>query len=134
MNPTITKIRSMLDCAPHEARDLYIEMMDAGIFNENWYKISWADQEIIVKDFASNAQLDTTIGDKAIITHLRQAFEDCEQIAADNPTDKNVARLLTALHDQFDLWMRDDQGHKDLIGVLMNWLTTCEHIVVQDES
>ena len=134
MNPTITKIRSMLDCFPHEARDLYIEMMDAGIFNENWYKISWADQEIIVKDFANNTQLDTTIGDKAIITHLRQAFEDCEQIAADNPTDKNVARLLTALHDQFDLWMRDDQSHKDLIGVLMNWLTTCEHIVVQDES
>jgi hypothetical protein len=76
MNPTITKIRSMLDCAPHEARDLYIEMMDAGIFNENWYKISWADQEIIVKDFANNTQLDTTIGDKAIITYLRQAFED----------------------------------------------------------
>ena len=77
---------------------------------------------------------DTTIGDKAIITYLRQAFEDCEQIAEDNPTDKNVARLISALHDQFDHWMRDDQSHGDLIGVLMNWLTTCEHIVVQDES
>ena len=134
MNPTITKIRCMLDCAPHEARDLYIEMMDAGIFNEDWYKISWADQEIIVKDFANNTQLNTTIGDKAIITYLRQAFEDCEQIAEDNPTDKNVARLITALHDQFDVWMRDDQGHKDLIVVLRLWLNTCEHIIVQDES
>jgi hypothetical protein len=81
-----------------------------------------------------NTAIDTTTGDKAIITYLRQAFEDCEQIAADNPTDKNVARLLTALHDQFDVWMRDDQGHKDLIGVLWDWLTTCELVIVQDES
>ena len=79
-------------------------------------------------------QLDTRIGDKAIITHLRQAFEDCEQIAEDNPTDKNVARLVTALHDQFDVWMRDDQGHQDLIHVLNLWMNTCEHIVVQDEN
>lgn len=81
-----------------------------------------------------NTQLDTTIGDKAIITYLRQAFEDCEQIAEDNPTDKNVARLITALHDQFDVWMRDDQSHGDLIGVLRLWLNTCELIIVQDES
>jgi len=78
--------------------------------------------------------MNTTIGDKAIITYLRQAFEDCEQIAEDNPTDKNVARLLTALHDQFDLWMRDEQIHADLIGVLANWVNTCEHIITQDES
>ena len=81
-----------------------------------------------------NTAIDTTIGDKAIITYLRQAFEDCEQIAEDNPTDKNVARLLTALHDQFDLWIRDDQGHKDLIGLLNVWLHTCELVIVQDES
>ena len=77
---------------------------------------------------------DTTIGDKAIITYLRQAFEDCEQIAEDNPTDKNVARLISALHDQFDHWMRDDQGHKDLIHVLNLWMNTCELIIVQDEA
>ena len=72
-----------------------------------------------------NTAIDTTTGDKAIITYLRQAFEDCEQIAADNPTDKNVARLLTALHDQFDVWMRDDQGHKDLIGPRSGYLPPC---------
>ena len=77
---------------------------------------------------------DTTIGDKAIITYLRQAFEDCEQIAADNPTHKDVSRLITALHDQFDVWMRDDQGHKDLIHVLNLWMNTCELVVVQNEA
>ena len=78
---------------------------------------------------------DTTVGDKAIITYLRQAFEDCEQIAADNPTDKNVARLITALHDQFDVWMREKQGTGELADVLMNWLTTCEHVIgLQDYS
>ena len=77
---------------------------------------------------------DTTVGDKAIITYLRQAFEDCEQIAEDNPTDKNVARLISALHDQFDLWMRDDQGHGDLIHVLNLWMNTCELVVVQNEA
>jgi len=82
-----------------------------------------------------NTAINTTTGDKAIITYLRQAFENCEQIAEDNPTDKNVARLLTALHDQFDLWMREEQGGGELADVLMNWLTTCEHIVgLQDYS
>lgn len=69
---------------------------------------------------------DTTTGDQAIITYLRQAFEDCEQIAFDNPTDKNVARTITALHDLFDLWMRDGQGHDSLLSVLHLWLVATE--------
>jgi hypothetical protein len=81
-----------------------------------------------------NTAINTTIGDKAIITYLRQAFENCEQIAEDNPTSNDVARLITALHDQFDHWMRDEQGHKDLIHVLNLWMNTCELVIVQDES
>jgi len=46
-----SKIRSMLDCGPHTARDIYIEMMEAGIFDRVWYTLSWADQETIVKNF-----------------------------------------------------------------------------------
>ena len=100
---------------PHKIRKVHLDGTPIG---------EWSDCD----------DCDTITGDKAIITYLRQAFEDCEQIAADNPTDKNVARLLTALHDQFDVWMRDDQGHKDLIHVLNLWMNTCELVIVQDQS
>ena len=76
----------------------------------------------------TSTSTDTTIGDKAIITYLRQAFEDCEQIAADNPTHKDVSRLITALHDQFDHWMRYEQGHDALVVVLAEWLSVAQDL------
>jgi hypothetical protein len=75
-----------------------------------------------------NTAIKTNTGDKAIITYLRQAFEDCEQIAEDNPTHKDVARLITALHDQFDHWMRYEPGHDALVVVLAEWLSAAQDL------
>ena len=75
-----------------------------------------------------NTAIKTNTGDKAIITYLRQAFEDCEQIAEDNPTHKDVARLITALHDQFDHWMRYEPGHDARVVVLAEWLSAAQDL------
>jgi len=66
------------------------------------------------------------IEDSSIIKGLRAAFEDLEQIACDNSVDKQVSGLLTALHDHFDYWMREDGTHDQLATVLEQWLTIAE--------
>ena len=48
-----TKIQCMIDCDPYTAREIYTAMFDAGIFSPDWFKISWADQEIIVRNFVN---------------------------------------------------------------------------------
>ena len=71
---------------------------------------------------------DTTQGDTAVITGLRAAFEDLEQIAFDNVTDVNVSRLITNLHDHFDLWMRNTDKHDQLVNMLQQWLSVAQDL------
>jgi hypothetical protein len=70
--------------------------------------------------------MNTNTGDTEIIKYLRQAFENCEQIATDNPTDMHVARLVTDLHDVFDKWMRQEDAHENLGSVLLAWRDASE--------
>lgn len=80
-----------------------------------------------ISDWSRCDDCDTSEGDTAVITGLRAAFEDLEQVAGDNVTDVNVRRLLTDLHDHFDLWMRNTDKHDQLVGMLQQWLTVAQN-------
>lgn len=92
---------------PHQVRSVYLDGTPKG---------SWIPCD----------DCETGEGNTAVIKGLRAAFEDLEQIACDNSVDKQVSGLLTALHDHFDYWMREDGTHDELATVLEQWLTIAE--------
>jgi len=100
---------------------------------QSWTLDTSVEVDSLIKTLASQGVVKVTIsepstvaGNTAIIKGLRAAFEDLEQIACDNSVDKQVSGLLTALHDHFDYWMREDGTHEELATVLEQWLTIAE--------
>jgi len=100
---------------------------------QSWTLDTSVEVDSLIKTLASQGVVKVTIsepstvaGNTAIIKGLRAAFEDLEQIACDNSVDKQVSGLLTALHDHFDYWMREDGTHDQLATVLEQWLTIAE--------
>jgi hypothetical protein len=100
---------------------------------QSWTLDTSVEVDSLIKTLASQGVVKVTIsepstvaGNTAIIKGLRAAFEDLEQIACDNSVDKQVSGLLTALHDHFDYWMREDGTHEELATVLDQWLTIAE--------
>ena len=100
---------------------------------QSWTLDTSVEVDSLIKTLASQGVVKVTIsepstvaGNTAIIKGLRAAFEDLEQIACDNSVDKQVSGLLTALHDHFDYWMREDSTHEELATVLEQWLTIAE--------
>jgi len=100
---------------------------------QSWTLDTSVEVDSLIKTLASQGVVKVTIsepstvaGDTAVIKGLRAAFEDLEQIACDNSVDKQVSGLLTALHDHFDYWMREDGTHDQLATVLEQWLTIAE--------
>jgi hypothetical protein len=100
---------------------------------QSWTLDTSVEVDALTKTLASQGVVKVTIsepstvaGDTAVIKGLRAAFEDLEQIACDNSVDEQVSGLLTALHDHFDYWFREDNAHEELATVLDQWLTIAE--------